>query len=80
MIRIELYDKHELQGKILIWCNNPANRPISFRIMSQNNWEKEMDVCNGGLYDPPFNDIFWKTDVDYPNLFLVKELFTGGMD
>lgn len=75
MIRIQLYDKYELQNKILIWYNNPTNRPISFRIMSQNNGEEEMDVCNGGPYKPHFNDTFWKTDVDYPNLFLLKEQY-----
>lgn len=79
MIDIQLYDKHELQGKILIWHNNPTNSVISFRIMLQNNGEERMDVCNGGQYRPHFNDTFWKTDVDYPNLFLVKELFTDGM-
>ena len=75
MIRIQLYDKHELQNKILIWYNNPTNRPISFIVMSPNISEEEMDVDTDGLYNPHFNDTFWKTDTDYPNLFLLKEKY-----
>lgn len=75
MIRIQLYDKHELQNKILIWYNNPTNRPISFIVMSPHIGEEEMDVDTDGLYSPHFNDIFWKTDTDYPNLFLLKEKY-----
>lgn len=75
MIRIQLYDKHELQNKILIWYNNPTNRPISFIVMSPNIDEEEMDVDTDGLYSPHFNDTFYKTDTDYPNLFLLKEKY-----
>lgn len=75
MIRIQLYDKYELQNKILIWYNNPTNRPISFIVMSPNIGEEEMDVDTDGLYSPHFNDTFWKTDTDYPNLFLLKEKY-----
>lgn len=75
MIRIQLYDKHELQNKILIWYNNPTNRPVSFIVMSPNISEEEMDVDTDGLYSPHFNDTFWKTDTDYPNLFLLKEKY-----
>ena len=75
MIRIQLYDKHDLQGKILIWYNNPTNRPISFIVMSPNIGEEEMDVDTDGLYSPHFNSTFWKTDTDYPNLFLLKEKY-----
>ena len=75
MIRIQLYDKHELQNKILIWYNNPTNRPISFIVMSPNIGEENMDVCTDGLYSPHFDSIFWKTDTDYPNLFLLKEKY-----
>ena len=75
MIRIQLYDKHELQNKILIWYNNPTNRPISFIVMSPNIGEEEMDVDTDGLYSPHFNSTFWKTDTDYPNLFLLKEKY-----
>lgn len=75
MVQIQLYDEYELQDKILIWYKNPTNRPISFKIMWQNNGEEEMDVCSGGPYQPHFNDTFWKTDTDYPNLFLVKEQY-----
>ena len=75
MIRIQLYDKHELQNKILMWCNNPTNRPISFIVMPPNIGEEEMDVDTDGLYSPHFNDTFWKTDTDYPNLFLLKEKY-----
>lgn len=49
--------------------------PISFQVMSVNYGLEEMDVCNGGPYNPHFNDTFWKIDVDYPNLFLVKEKY-----
>lgn len=75
MIRIQLYDKHELQNKILIWYNNPTNRPISFIVMSPNIGEEEMDVGTDGPYSPHFNETFWKTDTDYPNLFLLKEKY-----
>lgn len=75
MIQIQLYDKHELQNKILIWYNNPTNRPISFIVMSPNIGEEEMDVYTDGLYSPHFNGTFWKTDTDYPNLFLLKEKY-----
>lgn len=75
MIRIQLYDKHELQNKILIWYNNPTNRPISFIVMSPNIGEEEMDVDTDGLYSPHFNNTFWKADTDYPNLFLLKEKY-----
>lgn len=75
MIKIQLYDKQDLQGKILIWFHNPTSHPISFRVMLLNIGEEEMDVCNGGPYGPHFNDTFWKTDTDYPNLFLLKEKY-----
>ncbi len=75
MVRIELYDEQDLQGKILIWCNNPTSMPISFMVMSLNIGEEEMDVYTGGLYSPHFNNTFWKTDTDYPNLFLLKEKY-----
>lgn len=75
MIDIALYDQHDLENKILIWCRNPASQLISFRIMQANIGEEYMDVCSGGPYSPHFDDIFWKTDIDYPNLFLVKELY-----
>jgi hypothetical protein len=75
MIRIGLYDKQDLQGKILIWFNNPTSMPISFMVMSLNIGEAEMDVYKDGLYSPHFNNTFWKTDTDYPNLFLLKEKY-----
>lgn len=75
MVRIELYEKHDLQGKILIWFNNPTSMPISFIVMSLNIGEEEMDVDKDGLYSPHFNKTFWKTDTDYPNLFLLKEKY-----
>lgn len=75
MVRIELYDKQDLQGKILIWFNNPTRMPISFMVMSLNIGEEEMDVYTDGLYSPHFNSTFWKTDTDYPNLFLLKEKY-----
>lgn len=75
MVRIGLYDKHDLQGKILIWLNNPTNMPISFMVMSLNIDEEVMDVCTDGLYSPYSNSTFWKTDSDYPNLFLLKEKY-----
>lgn len=75
MIRIQLYDKHELQNKILIWYSNQTNRPISFVVMSPNIGEEKMDVYTDELYSPHFNDTFWKTDTDYPNLFLLKEKY-----
>lgn len=75
MIRIGLYDKHDLQGKILIWPNNPTNIPISFIVMSLNIGEEEMDIGTDGLYSPHFSNIFWKTGTDYPNLFLLKEKY-----
>lgn len=75
MVRIGLYDKHDLQGKILIWFNNPTSMPISFTVMSLNIGEERMDVYTDGLYSPHFNSGFWKTDTDYPNLFLLKEKY-----
>lgn len=75
MIRIGLYDKHDLQGKILIWFNNPTCMPISFMVISLNIGEEQMDVYTDGLYSPHFNSTFWKTDTDYPNLFLLKEKY-----
>lgn len=75
MVRIGLYDKHDLQGKILIWFNNQTSMPISFTVMSLNIGKEEMDVYTDGLYSPHFNSIFLKTDTDYPNLFLLKEKY-----
>lgn len=75
MVRIELYDKHDLQGKILIWFNNPTSMPISFTVMSLNIGEEEMDVYTDGLYSPHFNSTFWKQDMDIINLFIVKKLY-----
>ena len=75
MVRIQLYDKQDLQGKILIWFNNPTGMPISFIVMSLNIGEDKMDVYKDGLYSPHFNSTFWKTDTDYPNLFLLKEKY-----
>lgn len=75
MVRIGLYDKHDLQGKILIWFNNTTSMPISFIVMSLNIGEEEMDVYTDGLYSPHFNSPFLKTDTDYPNLFLLKEKY-----
>ena len=75
MVRIELYDKQDLQGKILIWYNNPTSIPISFTVISLNIGEEEMDVYTDGLYSPHFNSTFWKTDTDYLNLFLLKEKY-----
>lgn len=46
MTRIGLYDKQDLQGKILIWFNNPTSMPISFIVMSLNIGEEK----NGRLY------------------------------
>ena len=43
--------------------------------MFLNNGMEEMDVCADGPYSPHFNDTFWKTDTDYPNLFLLKERY-----
>ena len=75
MVRIGLYDKHDLQGKILIWFKNPTSMPISFIVMSLNIGEEQMDVYTDGLYRPHFNNTFWKTGTDYPNLFLLKEKY-----
>lgn len=75
MVRIGLYDKHDLQGKILIWFKSPTSMPISFIVMSLNIGEEQMDVYTDGLYRPHFNNTFWKTDTDYPNLFLLKEKY-----
>ena len=75
MVRISLYDRHDLQGTILIWFNNQTRTPISFTVMSLNIGEEEMDVYTDGLYSPHFNNTLWKTDTDYPNLFLLKEKY-----
>ncbi len=75
MIRRDLYDKQDLDNKIIIWHLHLRNECKSFKILSQRIGMDGMSISKCGLYRP-FNDtIFWKQDTDLPQLFVVKKLY-----
>lgn len=75
MIRRDLYDKQDLDNKIIIWHLNWRNEYRTFKILSQRIDLDGMNVFKCDLFRSYGDTIFWKQDTDFPRLFVVKELY-----
>lgn len=74
MIRRDLYDRHDLDNKIIIWHLHWRNEYKSFKILSQRIDLDGMNVGTCDLFRSYGATIFWKQDTDVPHLFVVKKL------
>lgn len=75
MIRRDLYDKQDLDNKIIIWHLHWRNEYKSFKILSQRIDLDGMNVCGCDLFRSYGDTIFWKQDTDLPHLFVMKKLY-----
>lgn len=75
MIICDLYDKQDLDNKIIIWKGRNNNKYQCFKIVSQRIGANGMSICACDLYIPYIASIFWKQDMDIINLFIVKQLY-----
>ena len=75
MIRRDLYDKQDLDNKIIIWHVHWRNEYRTFKILSQRIDLDGMKVFKCDLFRSYGGTIFWKQDTDFPQLFVVKELY-----
>lgn len=75
MIRCDLYDKQDLDNKIIIWKRRNNNKYRCFKVVSQRIGASGMNICVCDLYTPYRANIFWKQDMDIINLFIVKKLY-----
>lgn len=75
MIRSDLYDKQDLDNKIIIWDLNWRDEYKSFKILNQRIGFDGMDICKCDLFRSYGDTIFWKQDMDLPRLFVVKKLY-----
>lgn len=75
MIRRDLYDKQDLDNKIIIWHLHLLNEYKSFKILSQCIDSDGMNIGKSDLFRSYRDTIFWKQDKDLPQLFVVKKLY-----
>ena len=75
MIRRDLYDKQDLDNKIIIWHLHLRNEYKSFKILSQRIDLNSMNIGKSDLFRSYEDTIFWKQDADLPQLFVVKKLY-----
>jgi hypothetical protein len=75
MIDRDLYDKQDLDNKIIIWHLHWRNEYKSFKILSQRIGLDGMNVGKCDLFRSYGDTIFWKQDTDFPQLFVVKKLY-----
>ena len=71
MIDIQLYDKHDLQNKTIIWYKYGQYK--SFHIEEQCVGGDTMVISECHLYKIHEANEFYKVDIDYDGLFIVKE-------
>lgn len=75
MIRRDLYDKQDLDNKIIIWNLRWSNEYKSFKILNQRIGSDGMNIGQSDLFRSYGGAIFWKQDTDLPQLFVVKKLY-----
>lgn len=75
MIRCDLYDKQDLDNKIIIWHLHLSNKYKSFKILSQRIDLDGMNIGKCDLFHSYGYHIFWKQDTNFPQLFVVKKLY-----
>ena len=75
MIRRDLYDKQDLDNKIIIWHLHLHNEYKSFKILSQRIDLNGINIGKCDLFRSYGDTIFWKQDTDVPHLFIVKKLY-----
>lgn len=75
MIDRALYDNYDLNNKIIIWFTRYSHTYKCFKVISQRIGCDGMSISGFGLYTSYMDDIFWKQDMDAPDLFVVKELY-----
>lgn len=75
MIRRDLYDKQDLDNKIIIWHLHLRNEYKSFKILSQRIDLDDMNIGKSDLFSSHGGTIFWKQNTDLPQLFVVKKLY-----
>lgn len=75
MIDRDLYDKQDLDNKIIIWHLSWRNEYKSFKILSQRIGLDGMNIGKCDLFHSYRDTIFWKQDADVPRLFVVKKLY-----
>lgn len=75
MIRCDLYDKQDLDNKIIIWHLHLRNEYKSFKILNKRIGLKGMNIGKFDLFRSYGDTIFWKQDADFPQLFVVKKLY-----
>lgn len=75
MLSHDLYDKQDIDNKIIIWTGRDNNRYQSFKVVNQHIGWDGMNICACDLYKPCRASIFWKQDTDIISLFVVKKLY-----
>lgn len=75
MIRRDLYDKQDLDNKIIIWHLHRRNEYKSFKILSKRIGFDGMNIGRFDLFRSYGDTIFWKQDTDIPQLFVIKKLY-----
>lgn len=75
MIYRDLYDNQDLDNKIIIWFTAYNSKYQCFNVINQRIGMDGMSICKSELYNGYTGSIFWKQDMDFPNLFVVKELY-----
>lgn len=76
MFIAKIYDQHDLQNKTIIWCR--YNYPKTFHVEEQCIGMNSMVISECSLYRIHECDEFHKVDIDYPSLFIAKELYANG--
>ena len=75
MIRLDLYDKQDLDNKIIIWHLRWRNEYKSFKILNKRIGFNGMNIGKSDLFRSYGDTIFWKQDTDFLQLFVVKKLY-----
>lgn len=75
MIRRDLYDKQDLDNKIIIWHLYWRNEYKSFKVLSKRIGFDGMNTGKYDLFSSYGNTMFWKRGTALPQLFVVKKLY-----
>lgn len=74
MTEIELFDRHNLFMKTIIWVSEVSG-PRSFLVINDNKGDICLSVIRHGPYPNSGIDIYYKARHSYPACYIVKETY-----
>lgn len=74
MSEIELFDRHNLFMKTMIWISE-ASGPRSFLVIGDNKGDTCLDVTRHGPYPNSGIDRYYKSSRNYPECYIVKAVY-----